>query len=167
MMKTKLTILSTLLAAVLWTGKNVYAHGKEEHGKGTEMPESHDHHAGAAGEALEALDAHLDSVNTDLAAGKTERVHEHAEAMNAAIKGLDKDPSLDAAKQKRVAGYIKNIAKLTDSMHDAADAKKIPEAQKWAKKLAAQVELLDKQFAGGAKKAEAGHGPDSAHATHP
>lgn len=165
MLKKKLTILSALLAAGLWTARTAYAHGGEKH-EGSEATEGQAHDAGSSSAALEALDTHLDSINADLAAGKTERVHEHAEAMNAAIKGLDKDPSLNAAKQKRVAGYIKNIAKLTDAMHDAADAKKISEAQKSAKKLAAQVELLDKQFAGSAKKAEAGHGPDSAHAAH-
>jgi hypothetical protein len=52
-------------------------------------------------------------------------------------------------------------------MHDAADAKNIPEARKWVKKLSAQVKLLDKQFAGSAQKREAGRGPDSANAAKP
>jgi hypothetical protein len=173
MSKNKLTLLSTLLAATLWTGKAAYATGNDKQGQEAELPQGHGHHGTAAGasgpamEALAAVDARLDSVNADLAAGRTERVHGHAEAMNAALQGLDKDPSLDAVKQKRVAGYIKNIAKLTDSMHDAADAKKVSEARKWAKKLSAQVKLLDKQFAGGAQKAETGRGPDSAQAAHP
>lgn len=169
MMKNTTTMLSALLAAGLWTANAAWAHGKEGHAEGghAESAEHHEHgQAGGSGAALAILAAHLDSVNTDLAADRLDRIHDHSEAMNAAVKGLDEDPSLDAAKRKRVAGYIKNIAKLTDSMHDAAHAEKAQDARKWAKKLTAQVELLDKQFAAKAHKA-ADHGPDSAATTHP
>lgn len=96
--------------------------------------------------ALAGLDAFLDSVNTDLSAGKMNRIHEFAEKMNETIKNLDQDTTLVPTKKKRVQGYIKNIAKITDSMHDAADAKKLDETKKWAKKLKVQADLMDKQF---------------------
>ncbi len=103
--------------------------------------------------SLAALKAQLDSVDHELTAGNLNRIHQFAEAINAAVKDLDKDPSLDATKQKRVTGYIKNIAKLTDGMHDAADEKKLDETMKWDKKLKAQVDLLAKQFSNPAKAA--------------
>ena len=163
------TMLTALVAAGLWSANAAWAHGKEDHG-GEGHAESAEHHetanAGGSQAAFAILDAHLDSVNADLGAGKLDRVHDHAEAINAAIKGMDADPGFDATKKKRVAGSIKNIAKLTDSMHDAADAKKTQEARKWAKKLTAQVDLLEKQIAGNVPKAT-GHGPDSAAKAHP
>lgn len=149
MKNTKLTLLSTLFAATLYTGAVVHANEKGEAAHDSamvNMPMAE--HTGHASVALAILHAHLDSVNADLAAGKLARIHEHAEAMNAAIKNLAADPSLDETKKKRVQGYVKNIAKFSDSMHDAADEKKTAEAQKWAKKVVAQAELLEKQFTG-------------------
>ena len=82
----------------------------------------------------------------ELDAGRLNRIHGFAEAIDEAAKDLDKDSTLDGMKKKRVQGYVKNIAKLTDMMHDAADEKKLGETKKAEKKLKAQIELLDKQF---------------------
>lgn len=149
MKNTKLTLLSTFFAATLWTVLAVQANEKGMAAHDTAMANMPmGEHTGHASVSLAILHAHLDSVNADLAAGKLARIHEHAEAMNAAIQNLATDPSLDESKKKRVQGYVKNIAKFSDSMHDAADEKKTAEAQKWAKKVVTQAELLEKQFTG-------------------
>ncbi|MEO7424165.1 MAG: hypothetical protein ABI036_03195 [Fibrobacteria bacterium] len=96
--------------------------------------------------SLAALKGQMDSVEADLTAGNLKRIHHFAEGINAAVKDLDQDPSLDETRKKRVAGYLKNIPKLTDAMHDAADGKNLPETKSREKKLKAQIDLLVKQF---------------------
>ena len=150
-------IKSTMLT-VLCTGALSFTQGlRAEENKNTPTEHSHEHTAAVNNPpqteitqsyalALSAMHIHLDSINTELAAGKLGSIHAHAEAMNAALKNLENDPSLDEIKKKRVQGYLKNMAKYADSMHDAADEKKTAEAQKWAKKVSVQAELLEKQF---------------------
>jgi hypothetical protein len=134
------------------------AHSMDSMKKGAVMS-SHD--------GMTALYAHLQEIETQLAAGKLDGMHEHAEAIKAATRELDKDTTLEAAKKKRVQGYVKNAAKLADKLHEAADAKKPDETQKEFAKLKAQIDLLDKQFAHShkpataGKKAEAGKAQDS------
>ena len=101
--------------------------------------------------ALANLKVQMDSVDAQIAAGKLDKVHHFAVAINAAAGELDKDSSLAPEKKKRVSGYVKNIAKLTDAMHDAADAKNLDGTKKEEKKLKAQVDLLAKQFGKPAK----------------
>lgn len=96
--------------------------------------------------ALANLKVNMDSVEADLASAKLDRIHHFAEGINASVQDLDKDPGLPEAKKKRVQGYVKNIAKLTDAMHDAADGKNLDETKKEEKKLKSQVDLLAKQF---------------------
>ncbi|HKP96956.1 MAG TPA: hypothetical protein VJ385_14495 [Fibrobacteria bacterium] len=113
-------------------------------------------HATGAEETVTAslanLKIQMDGLESDLSGGKLDRVHHFAEAINEAVKDLDKDPSLDDAKRKRVQGYVKNIAKLTDATHDAADERNLAETRKQEKRLEAQVDLLAKQFGKPAKQ---------------
>jgi hypothetical protein len=97
--------------------------------------------------ALANLKAEMDSVESELKRGKLDKIHHHAEAINAAAQELAKDTTLAEAKKARVEGYVKNILKLTDAMHDAADSKNLEATRKEEKKLKAQVDLLAKQFA--------------------
>jgi hypothetical protein len=106
---------------------------------------------GKSSASLAVLKAQMDSVEADLAAGNLKRIHHFAEGINAAVKDLDQDSSLEETRKKRVAGYLKNIPKLTDAMHDAADEKNLPETKSKEKNLKAQIDLLVKQFSPGAK----------------
>jgi hypothetical protein len=96
--------------------------------------------------ALANLKVQMDSIEADLAASRLDRIHHFAQSINDAVQDLDKDTVLADEKKKRVQGYVKNIAKLTDTMHDAADGKDLGQTRKEEKKLKAQVELLIKQF---------------------
>jgi len=153
MNKIKSTMLTVLCAGSLSFTQRLQA----EESKNASSEHSHDHTASVNNPpqtemtqsyavALSAMHIHLDSINTELGLGKLGRIHAHVEAMNAALKNLENDPSLDEIKKKRVQGYVNNIGKYADSMHDAADEKKTAEAQKWAKKVSVQAELLEKQF---------------------
>ncbi|GEM_PF-2857918 len=152
--------LSTALAGAFLLG-SAMAHEGEVHAKAaTHAPGSNETGpaegpAAASHEGMTALYAHLQEVEILLAAGKLEGMHEHAEAIEAAAKDLNKDSTLSEAKKKRVQGYAKNVAKLADDLHDAADAKKLEETKKVFTKLKAQVDLLDRQFAHSHKPAAA------------
>ena len=149
-MKFKKLPLTAFIAGVLLLGvSGSWAHEGEEHAKS-------DAHAGdpmkagpvmSSHDGMTALYVQLQEIDTLLAAGKLAGMHEHAEAIEAATKDLDKDTTLNASKKKRVRGYVKNVAKLADKMHDAADANKPDETRKAFAQLKAQVDLLDKQFA--------------------
>ena len=139
MMKSLSTLVATLVAGTLLaTGSVAWAH-EDHHAKSESQ-------TGSITANLDPVRAVMDSLDKDFAANRLGNAHALAEALKEAVKDLDKDPSLDAAKKKRVQGYVKNIAKLADGMHDAADAKNAPEALKWEKKLKTQVDLLVKQF---------------------
>ena len=146
---TKLT-LSTVFAGATLLGVTG-ARGDEGHdhtkGEAHSMDSMKNGAVMGSHEGLRALDAHLEEIEAQLAAGKLDGMHEHAEAIEATTKDLDKDTTLDATKKKRVQGYVKNIAKLADKLHDAADEKKLDQTKKEFAKLKAQVNLLDKQFA--------------------
>lgn len=142
-------ILSTLIAGALVTGvPAVHAGEGHDHSK-----HDHAHDAAPASASMSSHDGmtslyqHVGEMEKELAAGSLDGIHGHDEAIQAAIKDLDKDTALTAAKKKRVQGYVKNVLKLSGKMHAAADGKKLDQAKADFKKLKAQVDLLDKQFA--------------------
>lgn len=130
-------------------------HGKHDHKKDhAPQPEKHSS-AMSSHDGMSALYAHLQEIAASLDSGRVEGVHGHAEAIRSSVKDLDKDTSLTAAKKTRVRGYVKNVIKLADKVHHAADGKKVEQAKKDFSKLQAQVDLLDKQFAHSHKPAPA------------
>lgn len=170
MKNSKLT-LSTLFAASLLIGvpglraeqgHDHAGHDDAGHDHGHDHA-SHEHAAepakGGAGmgshAGMSALYKHVGEMEAALAAGKIEDVHGHAEALGGAVRDLDKDTTLTAAKQKRVQGYAKNVVKLANKIHHSADDKNLDQAKRDFPKLKAQVDLLDKQFAHSHKPAAA------------
>ncbi|MDQ3001893.1 MAG: hypothetical protein M3Y08_11615 [Fibrobacterota bacterium] len=170
MMNSKLT-LSTIFAGAILLGPAGLSAG-EGHGHG--HSDKADHAAGSAQtgavlsshDGMTALYQHLGEMETALAAGKLEVIHDHSETLGATVKDLDKDTTLTAAKKKRVQGYVKNVLKLADKLHHAADGKKMDQAKKELVKLQAQVDLLDKQFAHSHKPEAAGKVKDGEAAHH-
>lgn len=167
MMKTRLTV-STLLAAALMAGteglraEEGHDHGKHDHSKHDRA--KHDHAAETAPsgapmtshDGMTSLYRHLEEMEKELAADNLGGFHGHDEAIQAAVKGLDKDTSLTAARRKRVQGYVNNVLRLSGKLHAAADGNKLDQAKKDFPKLKAQVDLLDKQFAHTHKPGTAG-----------
>ncbi len=95
---------------------------------------------------MDIIYGQIHEIDSLLAIGKLNTMHEHAEAIEKATQDLDKDSTLNDVKKKRVQGYGKNLRTLADKMHDAADAKKLEETKSEFAKLKAQADLLDKQF---------------------
>jgi hypothetical protein len=170
MKNTKLTLSTIFAGALLFGYTGARAHEGKEHAKGDAHAMGSEKSVGGMSShaSLADLDTQLQEISAQLMAGKLDGMHEHAEAIEAVTKDLGKDTTLDATKKKRVQGYVKNIAKLADKLHDAADEKKIEETKKAFSQLQAQVVLLDKQFghahktATEAKHEESGHHDASA-----
>jgi hypothetical protein len=116
-------------------------------------------------DGMTALYARLHEIETRLAANQPDHFHEAMEGIATATRDLDRDTTLDAARKKRVQGYVKNVAKLMDKLHAAVDGKKPEEAKKALAQLKAQVDLLDKQFAHSHKPAHASKPPAAAPAS--
>lgn len=91
----------------------------------------------------------LDSVDIELAAHSLSRIHQFTEPIKESVKDLDVDSSLNKAKRKKVQGYMHNIAKFADGMHDASNRNQMEETLKWNKKLKSEVRLLEKYFGKG------------------
>lgn len=138
--------------------------------------EGHDHskhnHASEPGQAapmtthdaMTSLYQNLGEMEKEVATGNLDGIHGHDEAIQAAVKDLDKDTTLTEAKKKRVQGYVKNVIKLSGKLHADADGKKVEQAKKDLEKLKAQVDLLDKQFSHSHKPgAEEKAKPEEAH----
>lgn len=162
MKNTRLSLSILLTGALLASAPGVRAHGGEKHGE-EKGPAAETSGAGAVISSrggMTAIYAHLNALQGQLDSAILDKVHGHAIAIDSAAKDLDQDPKLDAARKKRVQGYVKNIAKLADAMHDAADGKKLAETRKAFGKLRMQVDLLDKQFAHSRKPGAKGP-PDS------
>jgi hypothetical protein len=141
-MKTSKPSLTTALAGVMLAFAGIHAQA------GATQPAS-------LPSGMPALYAQVGEIEALLSAGKLDDMHKHAEAIDAAAKMLDRDSTLDATHKRRVQGYVKNLAKLADKMHDAADGKKLDETRKAFSQVKAQVDLLDKQFAHSHKPAAA------------
>ena len=139
-----------LLGAAIVQGDEGDDHS-HSHGQSGKGEQAADTAAGAAvmksHDGMTALYKHIGEMETELAAGKLDGIHDHFDAIAASVKDLDKDTSLSAEKKKRVQGYVKNVLKLSDTIHHSADGNKPDQAKKDLGKLKAQVDLLDKQFA--------------------
>jgi hypothetical protein len=158
-------LTAVLTGALLMGAPRLLAEAGHDHSK-----HDHSHHAPEKGsdaepvnagavmsshDGMTALYAHLQEIAAALEAGKVEGMRDHAEAIGGSVRDLDKDTSLTEAKRKRVQGCVKNVLKLADKVHHAADEKKLDQARKDFAKLQAQVDLLDKQFAHSHKPAAA------------
>lgn len=132
-------------------------HGKHDHGQhdhGKHDHAGHDHKAPDTSgpvlgvqAGLVSLRKHLGEMEQELAASQAEGFHAHDDAVQAAVRGLDRDSTLSPDKRKRVQGYVKNVRRLAHKIHHQAEGKKFEVAKKELAKLKAQVDLLEKQFA--------------------
>ena len=86
---------------------------------------------------------HHDEVTETIKAKNLKTVHDHAEAITALVNALPAKVAAD--KKARVEGTAKNIAKVADALHDAADAGDQAKTEAQLKKLDAVLAQLDSQ----------------------
>ena len=110
--------------------------GEHKGGHATKVPET------AEGIVAE-IHKHHGEVTQTIKAKNLKTVHDHAEAITALVKALPAKVATD--KKARVEGTSKNISKLADAMHDAADAGDQAKTEAQLKKLDAVLAQLNSQ----------------------
>ena len=131
------------------------AHG----GHGDAAPQS----AGLAG-AWTALMAARDAIAGDVESGALGDVHEKAEPLPKLIDELlEQSGDLDVGKRARVEGAAKQVTRVADALHVAADGGDAKRTRKELSRLDVLLKLIHAQYPSGALDAgEPGHGGHSA-----
>ncbi len=164
-------------------GGTASAHeGDAGHGEhGTE----HSEHRAAVqggGSAWAQLNAVRDSIAKDVESGKLSAIHEKSEQLGPLGEALlagAKDVA--AEKRTRIEGTLRQLPKVADSLHDAADAGKVDATRRELKRLDGVLALIRAQYpaellnavpapAGAPAHEESGHehsGHDHSHMTRP
>ncbi len=93
---------------------------------------------------LAEIHKHHGEVTSAIAAKNLKTVHDHSDAMTALANALP--AKIVADKRARVEGTAKNIAKVADALHDAADAGDQAKTEAQLKKLDAVLAQLDSQL---------------------
>jgi plastocyanin len=97
--------------------------------------------------AIEARNAIAGALDRDL----MQAVHGEAEQLAAVVAGLDAHaPPLEAAKRARVQGAAKQVARVADALHDAADRGDAARARKELVRIDALFTLIEAQYPAGA-----------------
>ena len=124
-LKTRLTtLLATLCVPLVFTPLRAQEAKKERIQVTVQIPDT-----------TEALWSQIDGDTKALAelvaATKKDEVYAMAETVEALVNAIpEKYPDLAADKKKRVAGQVKNTARVLDDLHDSMDAGKTEEARR-------------------------------------
>ncbi len=140
----------------------------DEHDRGSATQKS-----ASLADAWAALMAARDAIAADIESGKLGDVHETSEPLPGLVAALlDQSKDLDAAKRARVEGAAKQVTRVADALHVAADGDDPDRSRKELARLDGLLELIRAQYRPGALDA-AGHGhedhsavPEHAHAAH-
>jgi uncharacterized Zn finger protein len=82
-----------------------------------------------------------------VAATKKDEVYAMAETVEALVNAIPaKYPDLAAERKKRVAGQVKNTARVLDDLHDSMDAGKTEEATKELEQIQAALKIIRNQL---------------------
>lgn len=136
----KLTRILTIAAcaALALNVMPVFA-AEHEHKKTDHVVKVPDTAAGIVAE----IHKHHGEVTETIKAKNLKTVHDHSEAITALAKALPAKVAAD--KKARVEGTTKNIAKVADALHEAADGGDQAKTEAQLKKLDAVLAQLDSQ----------------------
>ncbi|MFQ5699763.1 MAG: cupredoxin domain-containing protein [Myxococcota bacterium] len=154
-------IASTLLALPLASGAHSEhedeAHGASEAGHAGE----HDGHASAPSQpaslagAWSALMAARDGIATDLESGALGQVHAKAEPLPELVATLvGKSGDLEAGRRARVEGAARQVKRIADALHNAADGGDAARTRKALSRLDGLLQLIRAQYPAGALDAK-------------
>jgi len=119
-----------------------------------ERSHSHESSAGAPSDlagAWSALQSARDAIAADVESGALGEVHSKAEPLPERVADLiAQSGDLDAAKRARVEGAAKQVARVADALHDAADAGNAEQTRKELTRLDRLLELIRAQYPAGA-----------------
>lgn len=156
------TILARALAALIWLAFPLGAAADSGHEHAEESSEgsspsdhgdSHGTHgqetakpAGLAG-TWAALIAARDAIASEVDSGALANVHMKAEPLpKLAASLLEQSKDLEAGKRARVAGAVKQVARVGDALHDAADRGDAAQTRKELSSLDGLLQLIRAQY---------------------
>ena len=132
----KKTLLTLLIGTGLMLSAPAYAHEGEDHHmegmKGTETPAASPHNA------FTTLDKGYADLQSAIAAGSFDTIHETVEGMEPALASLKAAHEDDAG----ITGTVDMIVKALSDLHTAGDAKDTAKMEEQLKKLDCGLRLL-------------------------
>ncbi len=153
------TILAGALAASLVLALPPAAWADSGHGddadSASEREESGGHRAStrqpaSLSGAWTALMAARDAIAGDVKSGALADVHEKAELLPKLVASLiERSGDLDAGKRARVEGAAKQVARVADALHEAADRGDAVRTRKELARLDGLLELIRAQYPAG------------------
>lgn len=121
--------------------------------------------ASGLGGAWAALVAARDAIAADVESGSLASVHAKAEPVPRLAADVLAQSSLEASKRARVEGAVKQIGRVADSLHEAADAGDASRTRKELERLDGLLELIRAQYPEGVlSSASHSHDGHSGHA---
>ena len=173
------TILTGALAAALLLALPLACSADSGHGDETSNaseeghPGAHGDHEGSTPKpqslagAWGALMAARDAIAGDVESGSLGDVHAKAEPLPGLVAAvLEQSVDLDADKRARVEGAAKQVARVADALHVAADASDAARTRAQLERLDGLLELIRAQYPEGAldaAKPHEGHGAAPGH----
>jgi hypothetical protein len=129
-------------------------HGnKADSGSGGGHHEANEGHAGGAPSTASlavgwaALMAARDAIAGDVESGALDKVHEKAEPLPELVANLvEQSEELDAGKRARVEGAAKQVARVANALHVAADRGDADRTRKELTRLDGLLELIRAQY---------------------
>ena len=120
------------------------------------------------GLAWSQLRAARDAVAARVEAGQLAAIHVESEKLAPLAQALlESSGGLEPAKRARLEGAVKQVPKVADSLHDAADAGKLQETQRQLARLDGLLELIRAQLPPDSLESTVAPSPDTApHAPH-
>lgn len=173
------TILASALMAAALLGMPIAASADSGHGHEAEKASKDDHrgesedHGPAAMRAIKpaaawaGLMAARDAIASDVERGALGDIHEISEPLpELAAELLEQSGDLGASKRARVKGAIKQVSRVADALHTAADGEDVARTEKELSRLDGLLKLIHAQYPDGVLDAGThdmpGHGDHSA-----
>ena len=161
------TILAGALAAAALLALPLAACADSRHGDQAESASEAGHHGGHDASAMKTaslagawtdLKAARDAIAGDVESGALDDVHAKAEPLPKLVTALlEQSGDLDAGKRARVEGAAKQVTRVADALHAAADGGDAARTRKELSRLDGLLELIRAQYPAGALDAGA-HG---------
>lgn len=181
-LKSVLVVSALMLLAITSGADTEHDHGAAGAPEGAQS-DPHGGHAAATSSsatlagAWSALMAARDAIAADVEKGALGDVHAKAETLAVLVTDLLKHSGdLDADKRARVEGAAKQVTRIADSLHAAADADDVARTRKDLSRLDGLLQLIKAQYppdaldAGGhdhaAHSAVSGQSPEQVHGAH-
>lgn len=146
------TLMACALLALPLAASADSGHGDKGHGGGHAA--GHENPAAPVTDlagAWNALTSTRDTIAADVESGALDKIHAKAEPLPKLLEGLlEHSSELEASKRTRVEGAAKQVARVADALHVAADKGDAERTRKELARLDSLLELIRAQYADGA-----------------